>query len=103
MRMATMLVSMLLCAACAANDGPQMATREDCSELRAIEARLTVAAGAPAAKTTEVAAELARHEKNLSAVGGEESTVRCMKEMTAASIECAKEARSLSDLERCRR
>jgi hypothetical protein len=80
-----------------------MATREDCEELRAIEARLAVASAMPARPTAAVAAELARHQKNLSAVGGEESIARCIKERTAASVACSRRAKSLDELEVCAR
>lgn len=49
---------------------PAMATRGDCEELRAIEARLTVASAMPARPTAATAAELLRHQENLSAMGG---------------------------------
>ncbi len=80
-----------------------MATREDCEELRAIEARVTVASAAPAKATAATSAELVRHQENLSAVGGEESIARCMVERTAASVDCARRAKSLDELGICAR
>ena len=80
-----------------------MATLEDCQELRAIEARLTVAAGAPNEKSARVIAELERHERNLAAVGGEESLERCTSEQPASAIDCARTAKTLVELESCTR
>lgn len=97
-----MLVSLLL-SSCVGTDEPRTATREECAELRRIEARLTVAAGSPAKKTPEVAAQLSRHEKSLSSLGGDEAIARCMKEVKPALIECSRSARTLPDLDRCRR
>jgi hypothetical protein len=63
----SMLMLMACLAGCVADDGgPAMASREECMELRAIEAKLAVAAAAPAKMVPDVAAELARHEKSLS-------------------------------------
>lgn len=84
-------------------DPSAMATREDCAELRAIEARLTIASATPARPTAAMASELARHQKNLSAVGGEESMARCMADRTAASVDCARRAKSLEELGVCAR
>src|SRR5687768_15127335 len=72
------------------DEAPRMATRADCEDLRTIEAKLMVAAGGPTEKTPAVLAELARHKKNLSSLGGEEWLARCQNERTAASIECAR-------------
>lgn len=80
-----------------------MATREDCEELRTIEARLTVASATPAKPTAATVAELVRHQKNLSAVGGEESIARCTVERSAASVDCARRAKSLNELGICAR
>jgi hypothetical protein len=88
--------------ACAAEgDAPVMATREECEALRSIEARIAVSAGAPTDRQGEAAKELARHESNLAATGGEDWLLQCMKERTAASVECARQARSMADLESC--
>ena len=93
-----------LVAACSLeNSGPAMATREDCQELHAVEAKLTVEAGAPADRNLRIAAELARHQKSLAATGGEESLQRCMSDRTSASIDCARQASSLAELGLCSR
>ena len=85
------------------DESSAMATREDCEELRAIEARLVVASAMPARPTAAMAAELARHQTNLSAAGGEESLARCMEERTAASVACARRAKNLDELGVCAR
>jgi len=91
-------------AACGSHEsGPAMATKAQCEELRAIEARLTIEGAAPAQRTERVAAELSRHQMSLATAGGEESLKRCMSERSAASIDCARRASSLTELARCSR
>lgn len=78
-----------------------MATKEECEALRSIEARIAVSAGAPSDRGGRAARELARHESNLAAAGGEGWLAQCMKERTSASVDCARQARSMVDLESC--
>jgi hypothetical protein len=88
--------------ACSIEDaGPRMATKKECEELRSTQARLVTAAGAPVDGTRRESHELAQHAKSLALAGGEEWLVRCTKDRTAASIECARQAVNLHQLERC--
>jgi hypothetical protein len=104
MRKTSVLVMMACLAGCAAEEGgPAMATRQDCHELRAIEAKLVLASAEPKQGSSRVNAELARHENSLATVGGDDAIVACTKERTAASVDCARRAKTLVELEDCAR
>lgn len=103
MRIGRVLGIVTTLASCSLHDDePTMASRADCEDLRRIEAKLIVAAASPAKGAPRISAELERHALNLAGVGGEESLQRCTTERTIASVDCARRATALDELDRCR-
>jgi hypothetical protein len=103
MRIGRVLGIVTTLASCSLHDDePTMASRADCEELRRIEAKLVVAAASPAKAAPRIRAELDRHALNLAGVGGEVALQRCTTERTIASIDCARRATALDELDRCR-